>query len=43
MSNGGMVMMYKRRIIEMVESIENDKVLIFLYDLIKTFKEKWGC
>lgn len=35
-------MEYKRKIIELVEKIENHGVLEYLYTFIKLFLEKWG-
>lgn len=35
-------MNYKEKIIEMVKSLEEEKFLKFLYELIISFKEKWG-
>lgn len=32
----------KKNIIEMVEEIENVKFIDFLYDMIVSFKKKWG-
>lgn len=32
----------KKSIIEMVEGIENVKFIDFLYDMIVSFKKKWG-
>ena len=33
---------YKRKIIELVEKIENPGILEYLYTFIKLFLEKWG-
>lgn len=33
---------YKDRIIELVEKIENPEFLEFLYQMLLSFKEKWG-
>lgn len=33
---------YKRKIIELVEKIENPEFLEFLYQMLLSFKEKWG-
>lgn len=33
---------YKEQIIEMVEKIENVNYLAFLYDMMVSFKKKWG-
>lgn len=33
---------YKRKIIEMVEKIENQGILEYLYTFIKLFLKKWG-
>ena len=33
---------YKEKIIEMVEKIENARYLKFIYDLLISFKKKWG-
>ena len=33
---------YREKIIEMVEKIENVRYLKFIYDLIISFKKKWG-
>lgn len=33
---------YKEQIIEMVQKIENQKYLAFLYDMMMSFKKKWG-
>ena len=32
----------KEKIIEMVEKIENEIYLKFIYDLLISFKKKWG-
>ena len=34
--------LYKRKIIEMVEKIENQEFLRFLYQTLQSFKKKWG-
>ena len=33
---------YKEKIIEMVNRIENVRYLKFIYDLLISFKKKWG-
>ena len=33
---------YKVKIIEMVKKIENEIYLKFIYDLLISFKKKWG-
>ena len=33
---------YREKIIEMVEKIENVMYLKFIYDLLISFKNKWG-
>ena len=33
---------YREKIIEMVEKIENVRYLKFIYDLLISFKKKWG-
>ena len=33
---------YKQKIIELVEKIENPEFLGFLYQMLLSFKEKWG-
>ena len=33
---------YKEKIIEMVKKIENEIYLKFIYDLLISFKKKWG-
>ncbi len=33
---------YKDKIIELVEKIENPEFLEFLYQMLLSFKEKWG-
>lgn len=33
---------YRKQIIEMVEKIENQKYLAFIYDMMMSFKKKWG-
>ena len=33
---------YKEKIIEMVNKIENEIYLKFIYDLLISFKKKWG-
>lgn len=33
---------YKRKIIELVEKIENQEFLEFLYQMLQSFKKKWG-
>lgn len=48
--HGGMLMdkelnekeLYKRKIIEMVEKIEDADILEYLHTFIKLFLEKWG-
>jgi hypothetical protein len=41
---GGNVMEndYKHEIMELIETIENTDFIIFLYNLIKSLKKKWG-
>ena len=34
--------LYMEKIIEMVDSIENERYLKFIYDLLISFKKKWG-
>ena len=33
---------YREKIIEMVEKIKNARYLKFIYDLLISFKKKWG-
>ena len=33
---------YRKKIVEMVEKIENVRYLKFIYDLLMSFKKKWG-
>lgn len=33
---------YRGQIIEMVQNIENQKYLAFIYDTMMSFKKKWG-
>ena len=33
---------YREKIIEMVKKIENVRYLKFIYDLLISFKKKWG-
>ena len=33
---------YKEKIAEMVDKIENARYLKFIYDLLVSFKKKWG-
>lgn len=33
---------YRKKIIEMVQKIENVNYLAFLYDMMMSFKKKWG-
>lgn len=33
---------YKKAIIEIIEKIEEKKVLEFIYDILNSFKERWG-
>ena len=33
---------YREKIIELVEKIENPEFLEFLYQMLLSFKEKWG-
>lgn len=33
---------YREKIIEMVRKIENKKYLAFIYDMMMSFKKKWG-
>lgn len=33
---------YKEKIAEMVDKIENVRYLKFIYDLLISFKKKWG-
>ena len=33
---------YRKKIIEMVDRIENARYLKFIYDLLISFKKKWG-
>ncbi len=35
-------MNYKKKIIEMVEKIDNQRYLELLYNLLNAFKKKWG-
>lgn len=35
-------MEYKEKIIEMVQKIDNSRYLEFIYDLLISFKKKWG-
>jgi len=39
---GRSVMDYKKAIIDMVENIESNNFLEFLYNLIISFKKEWG-
>lgn len=33
---------YREKIVEMVKKIENVRYLKFIYDLLISFKKKWG-
>lgn len=33
---------YREKIIEMVKNIDNSRYLEFIYDLLMSFKKKWG-
>lgn len=33
---------YREKIIEMVKNIDNPRYLSFIYDLLMSFKKKWG-
>ena len=33
---------YKHEILELIDTIDNKAFLIFLYNLINSFKKKWG-
>ena len=33
---------YREKIIEMINKIENGKYIKFIYDLLISFKKKWG-
>ncbi len=33
---------YKKQLIEQIHIIEDDKLLKFLYDLVRAFKRNWG-
>lgn len=33
---------YRKKIVEMVNRIENERYLKFIYDLLISFKKKWG-
>ena len=33
---------YKEKIIEIVDKIENEIYIKFIYDLLMSFKKKWG-
>lgn len=33
---------YREQIIEMVQKIDNSRYLEFIYDLLMSFKKKWG-
>lgn len=33
---------YRERIIEMIKKIENTEYLKFVYNLLQSFKKKWG-
>lgn len=33
---------YKKKIIELVEKIENQEFLEFIYQMLRSFKKKWG-
>lgn len=37
-----MRMDYKKAIIEIIEKIDEKKVLEFIYDILNSFKERWG-
>lgn len=33
---------YRKKIIEMIKKIENTEYLEFVYNLLQSFKKKWG-
>lgn len=33
---------YREQIIEMVKAIQNERYLAFIYDMMISFKKKWG-
>lgn len=33
---------YREQIIEMMQTLDNSKYLKFIYDLLMSFKKKWG-
>ena len=33
---------YRERIIQMVKEIKSEKYLMFIYDMMMSFKKKWG-
>ncbi len=33
---------YRSKIIEMIKKIDNTKYLEFIYNLLQSFKKKWG-
>lgn len=35
-------MNYKKKVIEMIQKIESEKFMKFLYNVIVSFKEQWG-
>ena len=35
-------MNYKKKVIEMIQKIESEKFMKFLYNAIVSFKEQWG-
>lgn len=39
---GGESMNYKKKIIELIEKINEESILEFIYDILSSFKERWG-
>lgn len=39
---GGENMNYKKKIIELIEKINEESILEFIYDILSSFKERWG-
>ena len=37
-----LIMDYKEKVIEMIQKIESEKFMKFLYNMIVSFKEQWG-
>lgn len=33
---------YKKQLVEEIKTIENEKLLKFLYELVQSFRKNWG-